>query len=367
MAEPTSLRHTSYISWDMQLSSRQYFPCFRFISDRLAQCKLHVILILAPNEPFFIPVCPMSRAAESRVIRIFRRACDLFPTVPDWITQIALRSASRNSLDRLEARPSDAYLVRRSLIQHEIIFSDEGLTLLSADHIHAFKHQLSHLSKPSFLHQDYTSRMDSCVQLLRRINDTYRGVKLSKPYLERAYDIELRHSTLREVCKAYTCTFGEAGVREVSLAIDGEVPQLPELESPTDERPAYLPAELESPTSQRFTGTPSAIDARTRTAETACEPDQENSDDDVCDIDMGSPNDYLGIGVTYPKIPSLTKLSGLTPLSTQSSLDTITTTICSRCLAYMHSQETNCGQEMQMLMGPEWEDFRRVGLGILRC
>ncbi|KAL8775332.1 MAG: hypothetical protein Q9209_000339 [Squamulea sp. 1 TL-2023] len=309
----------------------------------------------------------MSRAAESRVIRIFRTACDLFPNIPDWVAHIAFRSASRNALDRLEARPSDAYLVRRSLIQHEIIFSCEGLTLLSADHIHTFKHQLSFLSDMSTFNKDYTNRIDSCVQLLRRINNTYRGVKLSKSYLDRAYAIGFRHSTLREVCKAYTRTFEETGVREVSLAADTVIPLLPELESPSDGPSSYLPAELESPTSRRFTGVRSALDARTRPAETVCVPDHENSDDEDCDIDMGSPCDCLNIGVTYPKIPPLTKLSGLTPLSTQSSSDTITTIICSRCLANMQPQEVNCGQEMQMLMGPEWEDFRRIGLGILRC
>lgn len=366
----------------MQSSSIPHFPCFRFLSDKLARYKLHIIFILSPSDPLVLNVCSMPRAAETRVISICRRACGIFPTTPEWVSQIASRSTSRHAVDRLAARPSESYLVRRSLIQHEIIFSGEGLTLLSADHIHTFKKQLSILSKIRFTDKDYTSRMDSCIHLLRRINNTYRGVKLSRSYLERAYGTEIRHSTLREVCKAYYRNFEETGVREVSLGADSEIPLLPELESPTTSQPTYLLPELESPTvgqhtcllpelespiSQNFTGIPSALDARTRTLGPARTPTAENLDDELCDIDMGSPCDYLDIGVTYPKVPSLTKLPGLSPLSSQPSLDTIITTICSRCLVSMQPEDVRCGQEMQMLLSPELENFRRIGLGILRC
>ncbi|KAL8855007.1 MAG: hypothetical protein Q9221_000203 [Calogaya cf. arnoldii] len=359
-----------------------HFPCFQFISDRLARYKLHVIFILSSSNPLFINVSPMSRAAECTLIRICRRACELFPTTPEWVAQVASRSASRKAVDQLQARPSDSYLVRRSLVQHEIIFSGEGLTLLSTDHIHTFKQQLSTLSEMRFTDKDYTSRIDSCVHLLHRINMTYRGVKLSRSYLERAYGTERRHSILREVCKAYYRNFGETGVREVSLEADTEIPLLPELESPTTTQPTYLLPELESPTvgqtvcllpelesptSQGFTGVPSALDSRTRTARPARTPAVEILDDEFCDIDMGSPCDYLDIGVTYPRVPGRTKLPTPSPLSSQPSLDTIVTTICSRCLVSMQPEDVSCGQEMKMLLSPEWENFRRIGLGILRC
>lgn len=362
------LVQTSSVLWDMQSSSMPHFPCFRFISDRLARCKLYIILILSPNEPFFIPVWPISRAAESKIIRICRRACELFPTTPSWVAQIASRSASRYAVDRLEARPSDTYLIRRSLVQHETIFSGEGLTLLSADHIHTLKQYLCMLSHSRSIGTEYMNRMDSCVQLLRRINNTYRGVKLSKSYLERAYDLDLCHSTLREVCKTYSRQFGEIGVREVSLETRLEAPQLPELESPTDGQPTYPLPELESPTSQNLPDVPPALGCRTTAAEMACPSDDETPYSDVLDFDMGSPSDYLNIGVTYPKVPTPASAPKTSPfLSSQPSLDTITTTICSRCLATVQPQASYCGQEMTMLMGSEWEDFRRIGLGILRC
>ena len=373
----------SPFSWDMQSSSIPHFPCFRFLSDRLARYQLHLILILSPSDPLFLNVCPMPKAAEARVIRVCRRACAIFPTTPEWVSQIASRSISRSALDQLAVQPSESYLTRRSLIQHEIIFSGEGLTLLSADHIHTFKKQLSVVSKMRFTDKDYTSQLDSCVHLLRRINNTYRGVKLSRSYLERAYGNDLCHSTLREVCKAYYRNFRQTGVKEVSLEADSEIPLLPELESPITGQPTHLLPELESPTvgqrnclplesltSQICTGIPSALDARTRRAGLAHARRAEILEDELCDIDMGSPCDYLDIRVTYPKVPRLTEPPGPPPLSSQtsqSSLDTIFTTICSRCLVSMQAEEVTCGQEMQMLLSPEWENFRRIGLGIVRC
>ena len=383
MVEQRAPSHMSPFSWDMQSSSIPHFPCFRFLSDRLARYQLHLILILSPSDPLFLNVCPMPKAAEARVIRVCRRACAIFPTTPEWVSQIASRSISRSALDQLAVQPSESYLTRRSLIQHEIIFSGEGLTLLSADHIHTFKKQLSVVSKMRFTDKDYTSQLDSCVHLLRRINNTYRGVKLSRSYLERAYGNDLCHSTLREVCKAYYRNFRQTGVKEVSLEADSEIPLLPELESPITGQPTHLLPELESPTvgqrnclplesltSQICTGIPSALDARTRRAGLAHARRAEILEDELCDIDMGSPCDYLDIRVTYPKVPRLTELPGPPPLSSQtsqSSLDTIITTICSRCLVSMQAEEVTCGQEMQMLLSPEWENFRRIGLGIVRC
>ncbi|KAL8984090.1 MAG: hypothetical protein Q9205_001866, partial [Flavoplaca limonia] len=153
--------------------------------------------------------------------------------------------------------------------------------------------------------------MDSCVHLLRRINNTYKGVKLSQTYLERAYGTVLHHSTLREVCKAYDRSFGQTGVRGISVEAEIEIPQLPELESPIDGRPTQrlselesptvgqhpcLLPELESPTSQKPVDIPLALDARTGDAGPACDSTADIPEDEFCDVDMGSPCDYLNIG-----------------------------------------------------------------------
>ncbi|KAL8728002.1 MAG: hypothetical protein Q9166_005673 [cf. Caloplaca sp. 2 TL-2023] len=255
------------------------------------------------------------------------------------------------------ARPSDAYLTRRSLVQHEIIFGGEGLTLLSVDHIYTFKQQLLTLSNTDLFDVDYQKHMRSCVQLLRRIDNTYRGVKLSKSYLVRAYNIDLPHSILREVCKAYSLEYGENGVRGVSLEADQSIPQLPELESPIDSHPTYPLPEIESPTDPQSMGHLRKVHFSTPAAEFSTPiPDIESPSIEAGDIDMGSPSDYLKIGATYPKVPSPIRAPYSSP--SNSDLSVVTTTICSRCLVTIEEPVVSYGQEMTMLMGSEWENFR---------
>ncbi|KAL8867805.1 MAG: hypothetical protein Q9174_005422 [Haloplaca sp. 1 TL-2023] len=349
----------------MQLSSMAHFPCFHFISERLAQSKLYVIFLLSNTGPFFIPAWPISKSAQSKVIRICRKACELYPTTPDWVTKIASMSAGRQSVCQLESRPSDAYLIRRSLIQHEVIYSGEGLTLLSVDHIWTFKNQLLSIPETDSSGQDYKTAVNSCVHLLRRINNIYKGVKLSEAYLARAYGIDLRRPTLSKVCKAYHQAFGQPGLRNFGTGI----PSLPELESPINPRPANLfppvcaatIAELESPTNpcsaNLFPPVDAAMIAELESPIKALDSAEMN------EVDLWSLYDDYAINVTYPEVPSASSLSVVTP----PRLESLSTTVCARCLVDMGPQNMACGQEMSMLMGSEWENFRRVGLGILRC
>lgn len=341
------VRHTFPFSWDMQLSSMPHFPCFQFVSGRLAQSKLYVTFILSGNQPSCISAWPISKAVQSKVIRIFRKAYEAFPTAPAWIEKIAFRCADPSGMRPLEARPSDNYLIRRSLIQHEIIFSGEGLTLLTVDHIYTFKQCLIALANLDPLAADYKGCITSCEHLLRRINTTYTGVRLCRPYLERAYDMHLAESALDEVHKVYLRDFHELGVRDVTSEPDIATSQL---------------AELESPVGQQVIETPEAIEARTTAADLAAflrtlDPGSIEAWDSGTDLSNDS--------VTYPRVPALTKQPEFSPsLSVPSSRGEISTTICSRCLVNIGEQNGACMEEMSMFMSPEWEKFRRIGLGI---
>ncbi|KAL8686204.1 MAG: hypothetical protein Q9218_007272 [Villophora microphyllina] len=350
-----------------------HFPCFQFISTRLARNKLYVIFILSANDPFFIPAWPISRSAQFKVIRICRRACELFPTTPEWVARVASIPICRSPSKRLEAKPADAYLIRRSLIQHKTIFSGEGLTLLNVDYVWTFKHHLLSLSKSTRLGTASDVSMESCIHLLRRINETYRGIKLSVSYLDRAYNMDLPLPILREVCNAYSRELGEPGLQGLGSQVENEIPSLPELESPTDQQPANLfpmldtriPAiELESPSDQQQpVDLFPMLDARTPAAELDTPTAERRSNGPDAEVDWPLCIDDLEVNVTYPSIPT-SRSPCVTPPPSWSSL---TTTICSRCLVNIDPEPRSCGQEMAMLMSPEWEDFRRIGLGILRC
>ncbi|KAL8646807.1 MAG: hypothetical protein Q9210_005924 [Variospora velana] len=348
--EHTLPGQTSPFSWDVQLSSMAHFPCFHFISDRLAQSKLYVILILLDNEPFCIPARPISRVAHFKLLRILRKAFETFRTGPRWVAHLASRCMNWGKLGRLESRPSDSYLVKRSLIQNELIYSGEGLSLLTVDHIYTFKRCLNALSVPRLPPVGYKRRVASCVHLLRRINQTYKGVKLSRSYLERAYSMQLQHSALEEVHQAYLRDFREPGVQDMR---DGRIPRLPELESPSAQRPADSLPERDA------TSPVAELQACTRT------PDAASSE--AWSPDLWSPCSELDAGVTYPKVPTLSKQPDISPIvSTPSSPSELTTTICSRCLIDVKATEVAGKQEMTTFLSPEWENFMRVGLGILR-
>ncbi|KAL9576545.1 MAG: hypothetical protein Q9212_007010 [Teloschistes hypoglaucus] len=348
-----------------------HFPCLQFISTRLAQNKLYVIFILSASNPSYIPAWPISRSAQFKVIRICRRACELFPITPEWVRDVASMPMCRNPAERLEARSEDAYLIKRSLIQHEIVFSGEGLTLLTVDHVWTFKRHLLALSESTYLGTASNVSMESCVHLLRRINDTYRGIKLSISYLYRAHNMELPLPTLKEVCNAYFRAFKEPGVQGLSAKIGEQIPSLPELESPTDQQPAdrfpmldtQIPAiELESPTDHLPAVLFPKLDAQIPLIELDT-PIEDTRPKNIDDSSAWTLSDYLDVNITYPSVPSSNSPYASSPVSPSS----LTTTICARCLVDIEAEPRSCGQEMTMLMSADWEDFRRVGLGILKC
>ncbi|KAL8965385.1 MAG: hypothetical protein Q9197_006538 [Variospora fuerteventurae] len=348
--EHTLPDHNSPFSWDMQLSSMAHFPCFHFISERLAQSKLFVILILLDHEPFCIPAGPISRIAHFKFLRILRKAFETFPTVPRWVAHLASGCMNWSKLGRLESRPSDSYLIRRSLIQNELIYSGDGLSLLTVDHIYTFKRCLNALALPRLPTVGYKRRVTSCVHLLRRINQTYKGVKLSKFYLERAHSMQLQHSALEEVHQAYLRDFREPGVQDMR---DGSIPWLPELESPSLQPPADNISELDT------TSPEAELQPCTPTLNAASSIAWRPYSFSLCS--------ELDAGVTCPKVRTPSKQPDTSRnVSTPSSPSELTTTICSRCLIDVKATEVADKQEMKTFLSPEWENFMRVGLGILR-
>ncbi|TVY13450.1 hypothetical protein LARI1_G008988 [Lachnellula arida] len=95
-------------------------------------------------------------------------------------------------------------LIARSLTQNEILFSSEGLTLLSLDHIYTFKCQLHTYSRtlsPSDLSQ--------AVDELRRLVLAQNGKRITKGYLMRAYEwLGVSLAALVDVNEGYKTAYG---------------------------------------------------------------------------------------------------------------------------------------------------------------
>ena len=203
--------------WDLRATCKPMLPAFQYISHKLHKNELSVALIASTHEPYVIPVWPLPRKSQLILARIVRKACKKFALQPSWLTAVA--SISNKYLPKLfEAYQPDSYIVRRSIVQNEIIFSDEGLTLLSMDNIYTFKQLLSTLSKPDWVANSRDVCLSSCVHLLQRINEVYTDPKLSKGYLARVYkEVDFMQEAFEEVTSAFSTNYCSASIRDVTL------------------------------------------------------------------------------------------------------------------------------------------------------
>ena len=202
--------------WDLRTTCKPMLPAFQYISHKLHQRELSVALIISEHEPYVIPVWPLPRKSQLLLAKIVRKACKKFGLQPSWLTAVA--SLANKCLPKIfETYKPDSYIVRRSIVQNEIIFSDEGLTLLSMDNIYTFKQLLCTLSKPDWVPNSRDVCLSSCVHLLRRINEVYTDPKMTKGYLARVYkEVEFMGETFDEVTAAISTNYCTASIRDVT-------------------------------------------------------------------------------------------------------------------------------------------------------
>lgn len=203
--------------WDLQKTCRPMIPAFHYISHKLYQREISVPLIVSHHEPYVVPVWPLPRKSQLILAKIIRKACKKFALGPSWLTAVA--SVSNKYLPKLfEAHEPDSYIVRRSIVQNEIIFSDEGLTLLSMDNVYTFKQLLCTLSKPEWVSNSRDVCFSSCVHLLQRINEAYADPKLSRGYFARVYEeVEFKQEAFDEVASAISTNYCTASIRDVTM------------------------------------------------------------------------------------------------------------------------------------------------------
>ena len=203
--------------WDLQTTCKPMLPAFQYISHKLCQRELSVALIISDHEPYVIPVWPLPRKSQLILAKIIRKACKKFSLQPSWLTAVA--SVCNKNLPKVfEAYQPDSYIVRRSIVQNDIIFSDEGLTLLSMDNIYTFKQLLCTLSKPDWVANSREVCLSSCIHLLQRINEVYTDPKLSRGYLARVYkEVEFKDEAFEEVTSAFSTNYCTASIRDVTM------------------------------------------------------------------------------------------------------------------------------------------------------
>ena len=234
-------------------------PAFNFISQKLAESGLQITLLISEQAPFVIPVWPMSRKSQWTLTKIVRKARSKFKCGPSWMNTVA--ALEKTDLPRVfDLYRPDSYIVRRSLLQQEIVFAADGFTLLSMDHIFTLKQFLCGLSKKDSISYARDLCLSSCVSLLRRIQTIHDGTPFTKGYMERVYlEVPFQEAIFDQVVEEYEKTFCTANIRDIASGLDflgfydheiKRSAEMTEMVSPAVELPdTAIPHEIVSPVS----------------------------------------------------------------------------------------------------------------------
>ncbi|KAL9131107.1 MAG: hypothetical protein Q9217_000869 [Psora testacea] len=217
-----SLPQQPCFRWDLRATCKPMIPAFHYISQQLTHHGLQIALIISHHGPCVIPIWPLPQKSQIILTRILRKACARYERhTPNWMTALASISSKKDLPAIFEAYKPDAYIIRRSIVQNEIIFSAKGLTLLSIDHIYTLKQLLCTLSKKDWVSYSRQVCLSSCVHLLHRINTIHNRTKFSKAYIARVYqDTPLQEETLDLVMAEYDANFCTASIRNISSELD---------------------------------------------------------------------------------------------------------------------------------------------------
>ena len=351
--------------WDMQSTCIPMLPAVRYISRKLAQRKLYVALIVSDQGCTVMPAWHLPRPTQVILTKIVRKACSKFCHGPNWMTAMAANSSKQNATEVFDFDRLDPYLIRRSMIQHEVIFSGEGLILLTIDHVHTFKRFVSMLSTITHAPVSRPKCLFACMELLRRINLIYTGRKPLKGYFLRVYDqIPIDPEILKEVFSTYMMKYGDTSML-------GMIPEKP---TSTGEDPkSSAKPDTESPTFDFLNDSfPEAFDPGTLNDLPKFVADMPRF---VAEIDSStiSSRDSDGISlednqsvVTYPKISSPSPVPDSSPKNSGAPFPLRrSNALCYRCRTNLASPTSpDTSRKITTIISPEWERFREIGLGL---
>ncbi|KAL8387902.1 hypothetical protein RB595_009588 [Gaeumannomyces hyphopodioides] len=150
----------------------------------------------APN-PFGIHLVH-TQELDARAERVLRQTIDKaerkFGLGTDWLPH-AVGPAERGLAD---------LLVRRSVVQNEVLFSADGLTLLSLDHLYTFKRALA-----AYTRSGCQRRLEDAVDELRRCVLANGRRRLQRSQLMRVYPgLSFAEHALLDVTKMYRRAYG---------------------------------------------------------------------------------------------------------------------------------------------------------------
>ncbi|KAJ5486559.1 hypothetical protein N7530_000859 [Penicillium desertorum] len=190
-------------SFDSETVTPSLLPALEYISSKLQQRMMHVTLLIGRGKPYptgqpsdlmIIPIHTIEPQAWRVLERAIAKGSKKFSLGPSWTDAISRSQYERQAND---------HLVKQSILQNEVIFSQEGLTLLNMDRIYTFKRRMCILSTRPFSHNNEQS-MSSCIRLLHRIVADFSGRPFTKAFFHRVYEqLDVPDEQLTAVAVAY--------------------------------------------------------------------------------------------------------------------------------------------------------------------
>lgn len=190
-------------SFDSETVTPSLLPALEYISSKLQQRMMHVTLLIGRGKPYptgqpsdlmIIPIHTIEPQAWRVLERAITKASKKFSLGPSWTDAISRSQYERQAND---------HLVKQSILQNEVIFSQEGLTLLNMDHIYTFKRRMCIVSTRP-LSRNHEQSMSSCIRLLHRIVADFSGRPFTKAFFHRVYEqLDVPDEQLTAVAVAY--------------------------------------------------------------------------------------------------------------------------------------------------------------------
>jgi hypothetical protein len=204
-------------NFDSDALTSSALPALEYISHKLQQKSLHVTLLVGRGQPMptgqaadlvVIPVTDIDVASWKIFYRIVEKGAHKFSLGQSWTDALSQHIAMRMKND---------YLVEQSLRQNEILFSQEGLTVLNVDRIYTLKRRLcvlaasQELSKKNPAHEE--KYISSCVSLLHKTITNCQGRPFSPAFFHRIYqNLPVTDELLKKVAVAYKARFNQDGI-----------------------------------------------------------------------------------------------------------------------------------------------------------
>ncbi|KAL4785502.1 hypothetical protein BJX76DRAFT_346998 [Aspergillus varians] len=201
-------------NFDAETLTPSIIPALEYISFKLQQRMMHVTLLVGRGKPYptgqpsdliVIPSTTLKEPVYRALARTIAKAGLKFSLGQSWSDALTRSQHERHA---------NEYLIERSILQNEVIFSREGLTLLNVDRIYTFKRRLCILStSTSKTTPPRESYINSCVRLLHRTIEDFQGRPFSKAFFHRVYEqLDVHDDLLSHVADVYRKQYHQDGI-----------------------------------------------------------------------------------------------------------------------------------------------------------